>query len=61
MKNPEQIKAFGTHLRILREKADLSQETLANLAELSKKTVQRIENAESAASLDSLISLAVNL
>lgn len=61
MKNQAQIKAFGIHLRRLREAANLSQESLANLAGLSKKTIQRMENAETVASLDSLISLADGL
>lgn len=58
MKNPASIKAFGTHLRVLREKAGFSQQELADAAGVAKITVQRIENAKYSATLDLLISLA---
>ncbi|HET9058075.1 MAG TPA: helix-turn-helix transcriptional regulator [Chitinophagaceae bacterium] len=58
MKNPAKIKAFATHLRILREKAGLSQQELADIAELSKLTIQRIENSKYSTTLDTLISIA---
>lgn len=58
MKNPAEIKAFGTYLRILREKVGLSQQELADLSEISKLTIQRIENAKYSVTLDTLISIA---
>ena len=57
MKNPDGIKAFATHLRVLREKAGMSQQELANIAAISKITVQRIENAKYSVTLDTLISI----
>lgn len=57
MKNPAGIKAFATHLRVLREKAGMSQQELADTAELSKITIQRIENAKYSVTLDTLISI----
>jgi transcriptional regulator with XRE-family HTH domain len=57
MKNTSEIKKFGTHLRVLREKAGMSQQDLADNAEISKATVQRIENAKFSVTLDTLISL----
>ena len=58
MKNPASIKAFATHLRVLREKAGMSQQELADTAEVSKLTIQRIENAKYSTTLDTLISIA---
>jgi len=46
VKNPAGIKSFATHLRILREKAGMSQQELADAAGISKITIQRIENAK---------------
>jgi transcriptional regulator with XRE-family HTH domain len=56
--NTAAIKAFGIHLRVLREKAGLSQQGLADAAGVAKITVQRVENAKSSASLDLLVTLA---
>lgn len=61
VKNPSGVKAFGTHLRRLREERDLSQQQLADLADLAKITVQRIENAKFRVTIDVLISLAGSL
>lgn len=58
LKNPTDIKAFGTHLRKLREGKDLSQQQLADVADVAKITIQRIENAKYTATLDVLISIA---
>lgn len=58
MKNPASIKAFATHLRILREKASMSQQELADTPEVSKFTIQRIENAKYSVTLDTLVSIA---
>lgn len=61
MKNPSGVKAFGMHLRRLREERDLSQQQLADLADLAKITVQRIENAKFRVTIDVLISLSTSL
>ena len=58
MKNPSEVKAFGLHLRKLREERDMSQQELANKADLAKITIQRIENAKFRATIDVLISIA---
>ena len=57
MKNPSKIKAFGMHLRRLREGAGMSQQELADTAEIAKITIQRIENAKYSATLDMLITI----
>ncbi len=57
-KNPAELKAFGTHLRKIREENDISQQALADMANVAKITIQRIENAKFAVSLDTLISIA---
>lgn len=61
MKNPAGIKAFGVHLRVLRENAGLSQQDLADAADVAKITIQRIENAKYSVTLDLLISIADGL
>ena len=58
MKNPTGIKAFGAHLRRLREKRGWSQQELADYADVAKMTVHRIETAQFSATLDVMISLA---
>jgi transcriptional regulator with XRE-family HTH domain len=58
VKNPKAIKSFAAHLRMLREKAGLSQQELADYAGVSKLTIQRIENAKYSATLDTLVSIA---
>lgn len=57
MKNTAEIRAFATHLRVLREKAGMSQQQLADAAEISKLTIQRIENAKYSVTIDTLISI----
>ncbi len=57
MKNPAEIKAFATHLRVLREKAGLSQQDLADIADVSKLTIQRLENVKYSVTLDTLVSI----
>ena len=57
MKNTARIRSFGIHLRQLREKAEMSQQSLADTAEIAKITVQRIENAKYSATLDMLITI----
>ena len=58
MKNSAEIKSFATHLQVLREKAGMSQQELADSAEISKITIQRIENAKYSVTLDTLVSIA---
>ena len=60
MKNPASIKAFGIHVRQLREKRNLSQQELADLADLARKTIVRIENGDST-TFDVMVSLARGL
>ena len=61
MKNPATIKAFGSHLRRLREGAGMSQQQLADTAYIAKITIQRIENAKYSATLDMLVTLSTAL
>jgi len=61
VKNPNEIKALGTHLRRLRDARNLSQQELADLADLAKITIQRIENAKYCATIDILISISAAL
>lgn len=58
MKNQADIKAFGTHLRKLREVKNLSQQNLADIADVAKITIQRIENAKFSVTLDVMLSVA---
>lgn len=60
MKNPASIKAFGVHVRQLREARGLSQQELADLADLARKTIVRIENGDST-TFDVMVSLARGL
>jgi DNA-binding XRE family transcriptional regulator len=57
VKNPAGIRAFGAHLRHLREERGMSQQELADYADVAKMTVHRIETAQFSATLDVLISL----
>lgn len=61
VKNPQHIKAFGLHLRKLRENKGWSQQQLADTANVPKITIQRIELAKSAASIDMVVSIAIAL
>ena len=58
VKNPAGIRAFGAHLRHLREERGMSQQELADYADVAKMTVHRIETAQFSATLDVLLSLA---
>jgi transcriptional regulator with XRE-family HTH domain len=58
VKNPAEVKKFGTHLRKIREEHDLSQQQLADMANVAKITIQRIENAKYAVTIDVLVSIA---
>ena len=57
MKNPEGIKAFGKHLRAVREARSLTLQELADVANVAKSTIHRIEKGASP-NLDLLISVA---
>lgn len=57
VKNLAEIKAFGVHLRKLREEQELSQQQLADIADVAKITIQRIENAKFSVTLDVMVSL----
>ena len=57
MRNAARIKAFGTHLRRLREEAEMSQQDLADTADIAKITIQRIENAKYSTTLDMLVTI----
>jgi len=48
---------FATHLRILREKAGMSQQELSDYIRISKITILRIENAKYSVTLDTLVSI----
>jgi DNA-binding XRE family transcriptional regulator len=58
VKNTSDIKAFGTHLRKIREENELSQQQLADMADIAKITIQRIENAKFTVTLDVMVSIA---
>ena len=58
VKNSLDIKAFGTHLRKIREENELSQQQLADMADVAKITIQRIENAKFTVTLDVMVSIA---
>ncbi|WP_324680907.1 helix-turn-helix transcriptional regulator [Hymenobacter sp. GOD-10R] len=58
VKNPATIRAFGEHLRTLRQQRGLSQQALADEADLSRPTIQRVETGHLCASLDVLASIA---
>jgi transcriptional regulator with XRE-family HTH domain len=58
VRNPSEIKAFGTHLRKVRESNGLSQQHLADMANVAKITIQRIENAKYTVTLDVMVSIA---
>lgn len=58
MKNPGGIKAFGLHLRVVREARSLSLKQLGDLANVDKSTLYRIEVGIASPNLDLLISVA---
>ena len=61
VKNPNGVKAFGIHLRRLREAKNLSQQELADLSDLAKTSINRYENAHLSVTIDVLISIARGL
>lgn len=58
VKNEAVLRAFGQHLRALREQRGWSQQMLADIADVSKPTIYRIETARYSVTLDVLASLA---
>jgi len=58
VKNPGGIKAFGRHLRAIREAHNLSLKQLGDLANVDKSTLYRIEVGLASPNLDLLISVA---
>jgi DNA-binding XRE family transcriptional regulator len=58
VKNPGGIKAFGRHLRAVREAHSLSLKELGDLANVDKSTLYRIEVGIASPNLDLLISVA---
>lgn len=61
VKKPASVRAFGLHLRALREQRGWSQQELADVADVPKKTVYRIETAQVSPTLDVLVCLAEGL
>lgn len=58
VKNPGGIKAFGRHLRAVREARSLSLKELGDLANVDKSSLHRIEVGIASPNLDLLISVA---
>lgn len=58
VKNEGALRAFGQHLRRLREQRGWSMQALADVADISKPTIYRIETARYSVTLDVLVSLA---
>jgi DNA-binding XRE family transcriptional regulator len=58
VKNPGGIKAFGRHLRAVREARSLSLKELGDLANVDKSSLHRIEIGIASPNLDLLISVA---
>ena len=52
------LKELGIHLRQLREKRNLSQQSFAYMSDLPKSTIARIERAEINTSIKTLIKIA---
>lgn len=61
VKNSEQIRNFGTHLRKLREENKISQRQLAYMSEIAESTLISIEHGKSSPKLENLISIAKSL
>ena len=61
VRKPECTIAFGLHLRKLREKANLSQQELADKSNLPKISIQRIEMKKVNARLETLACIAEGL
>lgn len=58
MRNDDILKAFGKHLRELREKTDLSQEKLAELADLHRNYAGLLERGRANPTLLAIVALA---
>lgn len=61
MKNPQSVKAFGIHLRQLREGKKMSLQELADLSDVNKKTLWRVENGKASPTYDFMVSIAKGL
>lgn len=57
MNNPQVIKAFGVHLKRLRNERQLSQQELADISNVARSTIQRVEGAQIVPTLDLLCSI----
>lgn len=60
-RHSKELIEFGKHLKILRLKANLSQEALANESDLSLSQISRIERGVISSSLSQLISISKSL
>jgi transcriptional regulator with XRE-family HTH domain len=58
VKNHEQVKQLGQHIKKLREERKISQIELADEADVARSTIQRVEKAEINATIDLLLTLA---
>lgn len=58
MKKPILARAFGQHLRQLREARNWSQTELADYADVGRATIYRVERGQFAVTLDIVASLA---
>ena len=58
MRNEDTLKTFGKHLRELREKTDLSQEKLAELADLHRNYAGLVERGRANPTLLAIVALA---
>lgn len=61
VRNTKYIKAFGKHLRRLREHKGLTQEALAFKSELARSQVIRFEQGERSPTLSTILALANGL
>jgi transcriptional regulator with XRE-family HTH domain len=61
MRNQEPLRAFGKHLRELREKRGLSQEKLAEMADLHRNYAGLLERGSANPTLLAIVALARSL
>jgi DNA-binding XRE family transcriptional regulator len=57
VKNEDRVKAFGIHIRHLREDKGWSQQKLAEESDLAKQTIQRLEWGQYNPTLGVIISI----
>ena len=60
-RNQDNLKAFGEHLRKLRESKGLSQEELAYRAQIAYSSINKIENGKLNSTISTLFDLAKGL